>query len=404
MNIVFIHQNMPGQFKHLAQHFAAQPGNRVVFITQRENVEIPNVVRIVYKTSRQPGPHTHHYLIRTEDAVLHGQAVTRVLLDIKAKGFRPDIIIAHPGWGESLFAKDVYPDVPLLNYCEYYYRTVNSDMDFNPAAPPTLDSVLRARMRCTHLLLSLEECDRGWSPTAWQRSVHPPALQHKIEVIHEGIDMERLKPDAEATFELPDGRVLTRRNKVVTYVARNLEPYRGFPSFMRSIPSILEGCPEATILLVGGDEISYGSAPEDGQTWRQKMLAEVPVDPRRVIFLGRLPYGRFMRMLQVSTVHVYLTYPFVLSWSMLEAMSTGCIVVASDTHPVREAVTHGHDGLLVDFFSSDRIAAQVVEVLKRPAEFAPLAVQARETIRQRYEVRQCMARQLAMIHTLAGTR
>ncbi|MBP2316541.1 glycosyltransferase family 4 protein [Azospirillum soli] len=400
MKIVFIHQNMPGQYKHLAARLAQNPDNQVVFITKRKDRELPGVKRISYDLTRAPSKTIHQYLYRAEDAVLHGQAVARILLQMRRERFIPDIIITHPGWGEALFAKDVFPETPLLNHCEFYYQARGQDLDFDPSNPPELDGILRSRVRNSHLLLSLESCDRGLSPTQWQRSVHPKIYHSKIAVIHEGVDTGALQPNPEATFELPDGTVLTRQDEVVTYVARNLEPYRGFPTFMRAIPRICEQRPDAKILIVGGDGVSYGGAPQDAANWREKMLAEVPVDPSRVFFLGYLPYDRFTRMLQVTSAHVYLTFPFVLSWSMLEAMALGALVIGSRTKPVEEVITHGENGLLVDFFSPENVADQVVSVLKDRGDFAEVARAGRRTVLRKYDLAHCLKQQMSLIHSM----
>lgn len=405
MKIIFMHQNMPGQFKHLAARLAQNPDNQVVFIAKRKDREIPNVRKMCYDLTREPSPGIHNYLHRTEQALLYGQSAARMLLQLRQEGFIPDIIVAHPGWGESLFAKDIFPGTPLLNYCEFYYQSRGADMDFDPASPPNLDTILRSRVRCSHLLLSLEACDQGLSPTQWQRSVHPKAYQSKIAVVHDGIDTSTVMPNPNVAFQLPDGRVLTRKDKVVTYVARNLEPYRGFVPFMKSLPAICDAHPDATVLIVGGDEISYGSPPNDGaKNWREKMLAEVKVDPKRVIFLGYVPYDRYLQVIQVSTVHVYLTYPFVLSWSMMEAMAAGCVIVGSKTKPVEEVITHGENGLLVDFFSHEDLARQVSAVLERPSDYEPLSKAARRLVLRKYDLAHCMKQQLHLIQTLARKR
>ena len=402
MNIIFIHQNMPGQYKHLAAKLAEHSQNKVVFITKREDRNIPNVRRIAYKVPRSPNDATHNYLRCTENAVLHGQAVVRVLLNLRQEGFVPDIVVGHPGWGETLFVKDIFPSVPFLNYCEFFYRAYGMDVGFDPASPVNLDTVLRVRIRSTPLLLSLEACDRGVAPTEWQRRTHPEPFQSKIDVIHEGIDTTLLRGSPDARFMLPDGSVLTREDEVVTYAVRNLEPYRGFPTFMRAVPKILAAHPKAKILVIGGDDSSYGGRPPDGRSWRETMLDEVAIDPTRVHFLGHLPYDRFVAALKVSRAHVYLTYPFVLSWSMLEAMALGCVVVGSSTAPVQEVIRHGENGLLVDFFSPNALADQVAAVLSDPGAFASLSQAARETVVERYDLSRCMARHLSLIDEMVG--
>lgn len=402
MKIVFIHQNMPGQYKHLAPHVARDPRNQVVFITKRTDRSIPGVRRVTYQPHRQPSPGIHHYLVRSENAVLHGQAVARILMDMRRQSFVPDVIVSHGGWGEALYAKDIFPDAPLLNYCEFYYNPFGQDIGFDPDVPATEDMLFRARTRNAHLLLTLDACDRGVAPTVWQRDVHPAPYRPKIEVVHDGIDTVALRPRPDAAFTLPSGRVLSRTDEVVTYVARNLEPYRGFDVFMRALPTLLDARPNARVLIVGGDEVSYGSAPAGAANWREKMLAEVAIDPERVSFLGYLPYPRFVELLRVSSVHVYLTYPFVLSWSMLEAMALGCVMVCSRTAPVEEVVTDGVNGLLVDFFDPEGLARRIAEVLADREGHAELGRAARRTVEERYALADCLRRQTAIVTALAG--
>lgn len=403
MNVVFIHQNMPGQFGRLAALLAADPTNRVVFVTRRGDRPIPNVRTIVYRPRRGASTETHPYVRSMEEAVLHGQQVARVLRSLRRDGFSPDIVIGHPGWGETLFVKDIFPNIPYLNYCEFYYRSVGQDFSFDTLYyPPTLDALLSQRLRCAPLLLALDACDQGIAPTTWQLRSHPEEFQAKIATIHEGIDTDALRPCPATGFTLPNGRVLEAGDEVVTYAARNLEPYRGFPSFLRAVPRVLATRPNAIVLIIGGDQTSYGAPPPAGGTWRDVLLKEVPVDPARVFFLGHLPYDRFHAAIAVSRVHVYLTYPFVLSWSMLEVMALGRVLIGSDTAPVREVIRDGENGLLVDFFSPDAIADRIADVLADPKAFAPLGAAARTTIIERYALSDCLARHVDLIHGLAG--
>jgi glycosyltransferase involved in cell wall biosynthesis len=258
------------------------------------------------------------------------------------------------------------------------------------------------RTRNAALLIALEAADRGLSPTRWQRSVHPAEWQDKIEVVFDGVDTDRIRPDPAASFRLPGGRLLTRSDKVVTYVARNLEPYRGFPSFMRAAPAILAALPTAEIVIVGGDGVSYGKPPRQGGSWRDAMIEEVRPDPRRVHFLGSVPYESHLRLLQLSAAHVYLTVPFVLSWSAMEALAAGCVVIGSKTPPVEEILRHGENGFLVDFFAPEAIAAAVVEAVRQGDDLASVRRAARETILGRYDLTTCLGRQLDLLHRLAG--
>ena len=307
--------------------------------------------------------------------VLNGQAVAKVLEALKQKGVKPDVIIGHLGWGETLFAKDVFPDVPLINYFEFFYKAVGADTDFDPEFPNTADDVLRIRTKNAVNLLGLDACDAGISPTEWQRSLYPLEFQPKISVIHEGINTDLAKPDENAEYWLSKTVKFSKKDKIVTFVARNLEPYRGFHTFMRAIPHIQTAHPDCTILVVGSDGVSYGRKSDTTETYRAQLLKEVKVDQSRVHFLGKLDY-----------VHVYLTVPFVLSWSMLEAMSTGCVVVASNTAPVVEVIEHEKNGLLVDFLSPQSVANAVSKVLENPAKMQHLGVAARKLLLERYQV------------------
>jgi len=387
MNLLLVHQNFPGQFKHLAAHLGADPSLKVVGIGRAKAPGMAGFGDLVrYELAREPGTATHRHVRPMESAVLYGQAVSRVMLALRERGWRPDAVLAHAGWGEALFVKDVWPETRLVLLSEFYHHGSGADLGFDPEFEVSLDDRMRRRTANAHLLLALESADVGVAATAWQRSLFPAAYQPRIVVNHEGVDVDTLGPDPQARLELPGGLVLRPGDKVVTYVARNLEPARGFHIFMRAAQRILERVPDCRIVVVGGDEVSYSPRPKDAANWREKMLREVSLDASRIHFLGMVPYATYRRVLQVSAAHVYLTTPFVLSWSLLECMAHACLVIASGTPPVREVIEDGHNGLLVDFFGIDEIAARVEEVLAQPARHAALRAAARETVRRDYAV------------------
>ena len=396
LRILFVHQNCPGQFKHLAPALAAA-GHEVLFIGQKDKVTPSGVKRLEYEPHRKVTPKIHPYLAATEAAVLNGQAVARVGFKLKSQGFKPDAMIGNPGWGETLFLKDVWPDSPLISLSEFYYNGRGSDVGFDPEFATGPDSLLRSRTRSSQHLLAIEAADVAYSPTQWQKRQFPKAYQDKIRVIHDGIDVERIAPDPQAVFNLADGQTLTRRDEVLTFVSRNLEPYRGFHSFMRALPAILEARPNAHVVIVGGDEVSYGAKPKGGGTWRETLLKETGPLPDRVRFTGRIPYPDFLSLLQVSSVHLYLTYPFVLSWSMLEAMAAGAFVVGSATPPVEEVIEDGKNGWLVDFFDTKAMAKRISAALAARAELDDIRRAARETVVSRYALKDCLRQQLALI-------
>lgn len=410
MNILFIHQNFPGQFKFLAPALAGQ-GHRVVAMTMRKTAPVQwQGVRIVrYGSKRGSTPGIHPWVRDFEAKVLRGDACFRAALALKAKGFAPDIIVAHPGWGESLFLKDVWPRARLGLYAEFFYRPTGADTDFDPEFPnPDPGHVCRLRLKNLNTLMHFETADAAISPTRWQANTFPEPFRSKVTVIHDGINTAAVAPESAVTVTVntPDGPILlTRDDEVITFVNRNLEPYRGYHVFMRALPDILRRRPKARVLIVGGTDVSYGAQPPEGQTWKDVFLREVhaELDLSRVHFLGTMPYDAFIPVLQLSTVHVYLTYPFVLSWSLLEAMSAGCAIVASDTKPLHEAITHDVTGRLVDFFDVAGLTDSVVSLLESPDARSRLGQAARAFAQLHYDLETvCLPKQLEWVRHLAG--
>ncbi|WP_295636743.1 glycosyltransferase family 4 protein [uncultured Methylibium sp.] len=368
MRLLVVHQNFPGQFGHLVSAWSQRPGWDVRALGRDTAPGLAGFERLVrYRLLRGPGPQQHHYLRQMETATLHGQATARAMLEMRRSGFVPDVILAHPGWGETLYAKDVFPDARLVHFCEWYYQADGADLGFDPEFPLSFDD--RARIRTWNALhtLNLTNCDAAVTPTRWQWSRHPEVFRPKIAVQHEGIATHALGPDPQAPLTTPSGVTLRVGDPVVTYVARNLEPYRGFHIFMRALEQLQKINPRCHALIVGGNDVSYGRRPRDAANWRERMLREVKLDAARTHFLGRVPYAQYLKVLQISAAHVYLTYPFVLSWSLLEAMACGAPIVASDTAPVREVVTDGHSASLVGFFNSDALSRRISQMLTDPS-------------------------------------
>ena len=390
MKVLFVHQNFPGQYLHLARHLGAIRGNEVVCISQRAEGNLPGVKRVIYKPKRAPSPHTHHYIRETEAGVLNAQQVARAALSLRDSGFVPDVMLGHNGWGEIWYLKDVFPKTPLIGYFEFFYRTQGADVDFEPTVAEKFDTAPRVRTKNLGNHLGLEAADLGQCPTRWQQSLYPERYHSMLRVVHEGVDTRTVIPNPNVRIRIPGcDRELSTGDEILTYVARNLEPYRGFTSFMRSLPSILTRRPNARALIVGGDEVSYGTRLPGGKTYKEQMLAELgdSLDLSRVHFLGKVPYPKFLAILQISRAHIYLTYPFVLSWSMLEAMSSGCLVIGSKTQPVEEVIRHQDNGLLVDFFDTEAIAATAVDALANPGAYRVHRQHARRTIIDQYDLR-----------------
>jgi glycosyltransferase involved in cell wall biosynthesis len=398
MNILFLHPNFPAQFRHLAAVLARDPANRVVFATAREEGGIRGVHKAVFKPSRSARRETHHYVRPLENAVLHGQAVYRTADQLKAEGFIPDIVYSHSGWGPALFIKDIFPQAKLLCYFEWFYRAHGSDADFDPGSPLSRDDEARIRIRNAPILIDLYSCNAGLCPTSWQHRQFPREYKGKMTVLHDGIDTSFFSPGPGMKPVLSSiGLDLSHAGEIVTYVSRGMEPYRGFPQFMEALSLMQKRRPRCHAVVVGEDRVAYGRPLNGGKTYKQMMLEKLDLDLSRLHFTGLLPYPEYRHVLQASSVHVYLTCPFVLSWSMLEAMSTGCLLVASNTPPVTEVMEDNVNGLLVDFFSPGEIADRLEEALDKPDRMASIRVRARETIREKYDLAALLPRHLAWI-------
>jgi glycosyltransferase involved in cell wall biosynthesis len=393
MNYLFIHQNFPGQYRHVVRHLANQPDNQVYFITQPNENSMSGVRKVTYpKDSRGP-INCHGYAVEIERAIYTGATVAEGCRALREQGFRPDLIIGHSGWGETLFVKDVFPDVPLLANFEFYYHAEGVDVGFDPEFVSIFNDPSRLRARNGISSMAFQAADWGHSATRWQRSLHPADMRSRITVLHEGVDTALACPNPEARFKLPGSdQVLTRRDEVITYVARNLEPYRGFHIFMRSLPQLLRRRKRAQVVIVGGDGVSYGAPPAPRSTFREMMLQEVgpKLDLKRVHFLGMLAYADYLNLLQVSSAHVYLTYPFVLSWSFIEAMACGCLIIGSGTPPVLEVLNDGGNGLTVDFFAYKQLANRIEQALAEPERMQALRNAARVTAVKRFDLKRLL--------------
>jgi len=412
MRVLFIHQNIPGQFRHVIAALCADPANSVwaigdVNAAERARLQFPrlNVVSYTPPPAARDG---HPWLVEVDAQLRRGQVVARALQQLRDKGVALDVIVAHPGWGEAMFVKDVFPATPLLTYFEFFYAATGADVGFDPEFPTGPQSAQRLRVRNMPHLAALSACDAGFTPTRWQQSMLPREYRGRVAVAHEGVDTDAIRPDPAARFEW-NGRVFEAGQCIVTYVARNLEPYRGIHVFLRALPALLAAVPDAQVIVVGGDDVGYGMAAPHPQGWRAALAEELegagtPLDMGRIHFTGRLPYADYLKVLQVSAAHVYLTYPFVLSWSMLEAMAAGALVIGSATAPVREVIVDGENGRLVDFFDRDALVAAIADGLRDPARARPLREAARATIVQRYDRKRCVAATLKLIRALAAPK
>ena len=410
MNILFVHQAFPGQYIHICKQLLKE-GNTVVSVGMRKSC-IPKKKgyhHCIYHPKRGNGQDTHPLVIDAETKAIRAEACAEICEKIKQKGFIPDIICGHPGWGELLFLKFIWPNVPILMYQEFGYNVSGFDTAFDPEFQPDNNDwgdAGRIHLKNANTLLNLEHASWNISPTRYQKSSFPIHFQERFSVIHDGISTQArpAKNIKKLAFQIDESLTITNADQLITFVNRHIEPYRGCHSFIRAIPRIQELQPKARIVIVGSQEgVSYGQVCDNGE-WCDRFLDEIEgqYDPSRVHFVGRINYDRFLTLLQLSKAHVYLTYPFVLSWSLLEAMSIGCAVVGSATAPVMEVLQHEHNGLLVDFFSPKAIAEQVDRLLRDRPLAQKLGQQAHRDAVEHYSLEHCLPRQLNLIDLVAS--
>lgn len=408
MIYLFVHQNFPGQYYHVIRMLAERPGNTVYFISQPNKNTLPGIHKINYTVHQPKQLNCHPLTAGIDRGIRTGSAVAEVCRMLKSQGVQPDLIVGHCGWGETLFIKDVFPETPLLAYFEFYHQQSGADLNFDPEFSSVFNTSSRVRTGNAINLMAFESADWGHTPTRWQHSLHPADMRKRITMLHEGVDTGIVKPDPDVRLLLPGTRVtLTRQDEVITYVARNLEPYRGFHTFMRALPEIQKRRPQAQIVVVGGDGVSYGAAAAPRSTYRQFMLEEVghQLDLERIHFLGQIEYDSYLKVLQLSSAHVYLTYPFVLSWSCIEAMAAGCLVIGSRTAPVQEVIQHGVNGLLVDFFKPQQLAETVDRALRHKDGMQKLRTAARKSAVAGFDLKSKILPQWsALLKDLTGGR
>lgn len=404
-HVLFLHQNFPGQFPHLAAELV-RLGDRVTAIGTSTAKPIPGVNLHRYDPRpRGEVPACHPWVTDLQTKCFRAEALGGLVSHLLEEGLEPDLVIGHPGWGELLMIKDILPDVPVWHQVELIYQLRDGDTDFDPEfTKPDWRSRTRLRLKRLHQLQALHDLDWGVAPTEFQASTVPSEYRQRLSVIHEGVDTDAIAPRSGSFIQLQKlGLRFEPGDEVISFVSRSLEPYRGFHSFMRMLPLLQKLRPNAHVIIVGSDGVSYGAPPPGGGSWRQQVLAELAgqLDLSRIHFVGRISHSVLHDLFRVVACHVYLTYPFVLSWSLLEAMSCGTVVIGSSTPPVKEVIEHGRTGLLVDFFDLEAMANCIAGVLAEPAAYRPLGEAARQRVIRRFDLRSvCLPQQLALVDQL----
>jgi glycosyltransferase involved in cell wall biosynthesis len=409
MRILFAHQHFPAQFKHLVPRLLDR-GDQIWALRQSGSKQINNHTNLrinPYKLSRCNGVDTHPLLLETESKVIRGMAAATQAIRLHDQGLTPDLIVGHPGWGEMLFLSDIWPQVPQLHYLEFFYGVPGTDHDIDDihAKSSMFAEQAKLRLKNANLLLSLHQMSQGISPTFFQRSLFPEWAQNRCRVIHDGIDLDWLLPKNSAQLVLPTGQKLRAGDPVVTFINRTFEPYRGIHIFLDALVRIQKLHSAAQVILVGEDtpQVSYGSHRKDQVGWLtylRKQHAD-ELDWNRIHCLGTIPHSLLKTVYQVSAVHVYFTYPFVLSWSMLEAMACGCLVVGSATQPVEEVIHHGDNGFLVPFHDSKELAAITLKALHHPQSMVSIRRKARKSM-SAYGLPRCLEQQIKLIDELVS--
>ena len=418
MNILFIHRDFPGQFKYLIWALTKIPNCKIFFITEDKNIQIEGVEKITYTVAPKEYDSEDSFLKRYENILAHAQAATEKAKELKEKGIIPDVIYGFNPWGLNLFMKDIFPNIPLISYCEWFYNSKGADIGFDGRTFSD-DAMGQMRLKNSHLLIDLYSSDICVSPTNWQKQQFPKEFHDKIKVIHDGVSADIFKPDNNAKFIIPDKNieltssvgslphhqevennlVLTTKDEVITYATRGMELYRGFPQFMEAVEKLLKKRPNAHIVIAGCDKAFYGTMLKN-ETYKEHMLKKLNLDMNRVHFVGILPSEQYLKLLQISSVHVYMTFPFILSWSFMEAMSTGCCIVASNTPPVTEIIKDNYNGLLVNFFDIGNLVKKIEYALDNKEKMEEIKNNARKTIIENYDIKIVLPKQVDLINSL----
>ena len=399
--LLFVHNNFPAQFRDLAQTLVAR-GVPCAAIGSETAPGVQGVRIGRYSLPRGTTAGMFSLAVRAEADLIRGRAALEMARALKEQGFDPAVIVAHSGWGEAIFLDEVFPHARRVMFSEFFYRGRGLDIGFDTEFFAHSDeAVLLGKAKNAVMALSLTDADIIVAPTAFQADALPTIFQPRVRIIHEGVDVDAILPGAAEPFTLPDGRVIAPGTPLITHINNNLEPLRGLHILARALPRLMAEVPQAEVVIFGQESPRpYGGSAPDGRTWREVCFEGLSIDPARLHMMGRAPHAQMLAALRRSTAHVYYTYPFVLSWSLIEAMASGCYVIGSDTAPVRDAITNGVNGKLLDFFDVETLSQSLIDACRDPAAAAPLRAAARATAVAKFSSRAGKAAWLGLLSDL----
>lgn len=401
MRVLFVHHSFPGPFRHIAARFGAMPDTTVLFLSEyrRREVRLPGVRHLTVQGLRKSEAiadldEAEQDFVRL---LRRGARTANALLRLRRDGFVPDIIYASSGMGNAFYLRDIFPKAFLVVHADWYYNKSDNYTFFNRGQARSPVDFAPARIRNLYQLNALADCDLLVTSTEWQRCQYPQPFADRIHVVHDGVDAQFFSPRSGSKFVI-DGLDLSHVQELVTFSGRSLEPSRGFPQFYRCLPRLLAARPDCHVLAM--IDIPEHRKKEEEHAAAAQLAAlqqQYPVDPSRVHIIGFRPYADYRQLLRASGVHVYLTAPFALSSGLFEAMSCGCLLVGSDTAPVREVVQHGHNGFLCDFWETEALADTIADLLARAPSLHGVREAARNTILERYDLKKLVPHHLSLL-------
>jgi glycosyltransferase involved in cell wall biosynthesis len=399
MRLLCVHQNFPGQFRDLAPALVAR-GHEVKAISNSHRASDERIEICRYDLPKPERDGIHKLTAEVDEWIRRSELVAQQAEQLRQRGWAPDVMLAHPGWGESLLLRDVFPSTPLVLWPELWLKPEHMGV-----APDQLGLEQKHYLRCKNGLLdaALAEAQAAVVPTAYQASCFPQRWQGLIELIHEGVPEQLFSLTRLDSLTLSETVTLAAGVPVVTFISRNLEPMRGFPTFMQALPRLQQLNPAVHVVIVGGDEVSYSAAPGEGQSWKQVLLDELngQLDHSRIHWFGRIPHEELIKLYRRSNLHVYLSGAFVLSWSLTEVLACGTPVLAHANPMVNELIKPGVNGALYQGPPAG-LGQAMAELLENKAQLTRWGEACRTALEPTFRQEQCMEKLEKLLQGLSN--